>query len=1223
MSRDALVVGINTYDRLKCLNAPAADAEAIAQILQQYGELRVTRLPAVKDKENETIRIGKQTKVSLTQLEKAIVQLFKPDGKPPDTALLYFSGHGLRKNQGIQEGFLATSEVNPDAGNWGLSLQWLRRLLQESEVRQQIVILDCCYSGEVLNFVEADPGDRGKGRDRCFIAASRDFEVAFEEINSQHSVLTAALLKGLEPKQDRWVSNYTLVDLLNQEHHPFPQRPIFANSGEAINLTRKWNSSPVYSTVQISAICPYKGLSYFDCTEADAKLFYGRTALTDELLEKVRSGNFLAVLGASGSGKSSVVRAGLLYQLKLGRRLSGSDTWQLKIFRPGINPLQNLALAFVESELSDIERASQLAKAEELIARGAVGLGQLITGRQTQRVVLVVDQFEEAFTLCQDIAKRQKFFECLLGALQRHDNKLCLVITMRVDFFDMRIKQEYGGLAKKIQDNLVTVTTMSREELTKAIFKPAKQVNLEVEPELILQMIVDVESSPVSLPLLQYTLTEIWKQRTEERLTLNAYTRLGGVRGTLQKRATEVYESLLPEEQQITKRIFLELTQLGEGTEDTRKQVLQRDFVTLQYPEVVINSVIQRLTDEKLIVSSSLLKKGSGLDQVAVIDVAHEALIRHWSLLRQWIEENRDILRQKRKIEAAAVEWRDRGKAEDDLFQGNRLRSAKDFHEQQAEDWKLSDLAIEFIQVSIKQKRNNRLKFVGFVLIIPLIMSVIVGIVVTKRILWHTVDTVKGNEYSREKIKALETLVRLGDSLANQDFSRNDLSRANLSSADLNGAILNSTILNGANLSDANLNGAKLNDANLSDANLSDANLNDAILYSAKLSKVNLTSANLSKANLSSADISSANLSKVNLTSANLSKADISSADISSANLSKVNLKGAIYTHETKFPENFDPTKQQMYLIAPDAKLRDADLSGANLILVNLSRADLSGANLRGANLSFWTNLSSANLSKADLRGVNLSAADLRGANLKGAIYTHETKFSEKFDPTKQQMYLIAPNADLRGADLRGADLSFFTNLSGANLSAANLSGVNLNFANLSSANLSKADLRGVNLSDADLRGANLKGAIYTHETKFSEKFDPTKQQMYLIAPNADLRGADLRGADLSGVNLRGANLSGADLSFFTNLSGANLSGANLSSANLSFFTNLSGANLSFADLRGVKNLIVEQIKSTKNWEQAKYDKDFRTKLGLPPEPLDFTFQPNLLFKLKQLKPAK
>ncbi|WP_414518322.1 pentapeptide repeat-containing protein [Nostoc sp. PCC 9305] len=959
MSRDALVVGINTYDRLKSLNAPAADGEAIAQILQQYGEFRVTRLPAVKDNENQTIRIGKQTKVSLTQLERAIVQLFKPDGKPPDTALLYFSGHGLRKNLGIQEGFLATSEVNPDAGNWGLSLQWLRRLLQESEVRQQIVILDCCYSGEVLNFAEADPGDRGKGRDRCFIAASRNFEVAFEEINSQHSVLTAALLKGLEPKQDRWVSNYTLVDLLNQEHHPFPQRPIFANSGEAINLTRKWNSSPVNSTVQVSATCPYKGLSYFDCTEADANLFYGRTALTDELLEKVRSGNFLAVLGASGSGKSSVVRAGLLYQLKLGRRLSGSDTWQLKIFRPGINPLQNLGLAFVESELSDIERASQLAKAEELIAKGTVGLGQMITAAQTQRVVLVVDQFEETFTQCQDITKRQQFFECVLDALQRDDNKLCLIITMRADFFGKCLEQEYGGLAKKIQEHLVTVTPMNREELETAIIKPAQQVNLAVEPELVSQMIADVEDSPGSLPLLQYTLTELWQQRTEERLTLTTYSKLGGVRGTLQTRATQVYESLLLEEQQATKRIFLELTQLGEGTEDTRRQVVQRDLVTSQHPEALINRIIQRLADENLVVTSTLIEKGSGSGQVAVVDVAHEALIRHWSLLRKWIEESRDILRQKRKIEAAAVEWQDRRKAKDYLLQGKRLREAEDFHKQQTENLRLSDLAAEFIQTSVRQTRNNRFRSVGFFLIIPLVASVVLGIVIEKQIrirqLWQQVDAVKGKEYSLVRIQGLEKLVQAGESLTNKDFSGANLSRANLSDADLRSADLSR-----ADLSRANLNGANLSSANLSDANLSRAYLNGAYL------SANLSGANLSDANLSYADLNSANLSDANLSGANLSDADLSSADLSAANLRSANLS-------------------------------DADLSGANLSSANLSAANLRGANLRGADLR-GSYLSSANLSAA-----NLSGADLRSAYLSDAnnLTPEQVKSAKNWDKAK------------------------------------------------------------------------------------------------------------------------------------------------------------------------------------------------------------------------------
>ncbi|MEH2156115.1 nSTAND1 domain-containing NTPase [Nostoc sp.] len=990
MSRDALVVGINTYDRLKSLNAPAADGEAIAQILQQYGEFRVTRLPAVKDKENETIRIGKQTKVSLTQLERAIVQLFKPDGKPPDTALLYFSGHGLRKNLGIQEGFLATSEVNPDAGNWGLSLQWLRRLLQESEVRQQIVILDCCYSGEVLNFAEADPGDRGKGRDRCFIAASRDFEVAFEEINSQHSVLTAALLKGLEPKQERWVSNYTLVDLLNQEHHPFPQRPIFANSGEAINLTRKWNnSSPVNSTVEISAICPYKGLSYFDCTEADANLFYGRTALTDELLEKVRSGNFLAVLGASGSGKSSVVRAGLLYQLKLGRKLSGSETWQLKIFRPGINPLQNLALAFVESELSDIDRASQLAKAEELIARGAVGLGQLITAAQTQRVVLVVDQFEETFTQCQDITKRQQFFECLLGALQRDDNKLCLIITMRADFFGKCLEQEYGGLAKKIQEHLVTVTPMNREELETAIIKPAQQVNLEVEPELVSQMIADVENSPGSLPLLQYTLTELWQQRTQERLTLTTYSKLGGVRGTLQTRATEVYESLSLEEQQATKRIFLELTQLGEGTEDTRRQVVQRDLVSSQHPEVAINRIIQRLADEKLVVTSTLS------NQVAVVDVAHEALIRHWLLLRKWIEESRDILRQKRKIEAAAIEWRDRRRVKDYLLQGKRLREVKDFQKQQTENSRLSDLAIEFIQASVRQRRNNRFQSIAFFLIIPLGLSVYVGIVVEESIrinqLWQTVDAARGKKDSDARIQALEKLIQGGESLVKKNFSganlrdadlrRADLSRANLRDADLRradlsranlcGAYLSGADLSRANLSDADLSGADLSGADLSGADLSGANLSGAYFSGAYFSGAYLSGAYLSSADLSSANLSSANLSSANLSSANLSSANLSSADLSSADLSR-------------------------------ADLSSADLSRADLSSANLSSANLSSANLSSADLSS-ANLSSADLSRADFSGADFSGADFSGADFSGAEYLtpEQVKSAKNWDKAK------------------------------------------------------------------------------------------------------------------------------------------------------------------------------------------------------------------------------
>lgn len=718
MSRDALVVGINTYERLSRLNAPAQDAEAVAQMLTDMGDFRVRRLPeAVKDGE---VRVGQKTKISLDELEEALVQLFTPEGKHiPDTALLYFSGHGLRKVKGrVQEGFLATSDVNPDLGLYGLSMQWLRRLLQESPIRQQIIWLDCCHSGELLNFDDADPGDRGKGRDRCFIAASREFEVAYEDVTGDRGVFTSALVQGLEPLQhpERIVTNYTLVDYLNTALKTATQRPVFANSGGQIILTGKKYEESMTGAV-IGGSCPYKGLSYFDCNEEDPKYFHGRTTLTDQLLEQMRQGNFLTVLGASGSGKSSVVRAGLLYQLQLGQRLSGSDTWPIYIFRPGEHPLENLAGAFVDPQLQGVERASQLVKAKELIGAGAEGLNQLIAAIAAPRVVLLVDQLEEAFTLCRDEKERQQFFECLLGVVEgttdnskneAKNSKLTVVMTMRADFFGKCAEKQYAGLANLIQQHLVTVTPMTAEELEQAIVEPAKQVGLEVERELVTQMIADVDGSPGSLPLLQYTLTELWQRRTVNRLTLSAYTQLGGVRGTLQKRATEVYESFSPEEQQATRRIFLELTQLGEGTEDTRRQVRQPDLVTKQQDQAIVDRVIQKLADAKLLVTSTLIEKGVESGKVAVVDVAHEALIRHWPLLREWLSETRDALRQKRMIEAGAQEWQEKGKAGDYLLQGLKLAEAENFLKLYAQSVPLSSLSHEFVEKSINKRRNNQ-----------------------------------------------------------------------------------------------------------------------------------------------------------------------------------------------------------------------------------------------------------------------------------------------------------------------------------------------------------------------------------------------------------------------------------------------------------------------------------------------------------------------------------
>ncbi|MEB3292262.1 MAG: caspase family protein [Synechococcales bacterium] len=719
MSRDALIVGINTYQHLPLLQAPAADAEAIAQRLEQSGDFRVFRLPEFLDPfEEDARRVAHNTEVTLEQLESALVRLFKPTGQHlPDTALLFFSGHGLRKDRGIQEGYLATSDVNPAVGNWGLSLQWLRRLLQESEVRQQVIWLDCCYSGELLNFETADPGDRGRGRDRCFISASREYEVAFESTTGQYSLLTEALLTGLDPnlRADGVITNFTLTELIRQSPtlRAAPQQPLFANSGGKILLIGKSQLRP---SKILSGVCPYRGLAYFDCNDEDPQYFYGRTALTDALLEKVREGNFLAVLGASGSGKSSLIRAGLVHQLKLGQRLSGSQHWTIHLLRPGEHPLQSLAFAFLSPEATPIDRATQLAKLEQLLSTGAIGLAQLAQAIP-HRLVLVIDQLEEVFTVCQDTVERQQFFACLLGALAQAHQKLCLVVGMRADFFSKCLEQDYAGLASHIQANLVTVSALTAEELTQAITEPARQVGLSVEQELVTQITTDVQQSPGSLPLLQYTLTELWKHRKLNWLTLSNYNQLGGVQGTLQQRADEVYAALSVEEQAIAKQIFLALTQLGEGTEDTRRQVAKPELMTASRPKALVDRVIEKLAGERLIVTTQLLAKSEQAQRVDVVDVAHEALIRHWPQLRQWIEENRVLLKQQRDLEAAAAVWRDRGKPKDVayLLQGRKLLEAENFAATATTTVPLSTLAQELLRRSQQARRWARWRMAGLV----------------------------------------------------------------------------------------------------------------------------------------------------------------------------------------------------------------------------------------------------------------------------------------------------------------------------------------------------------------------------------------------------------------------------------------------------------------------------------------------------------------------------
>ncbi|HEY9617175.1 MAG TPA: caspase family protein, partial [Microcoleaceae cyanobacterium] len=470
MSRDALVVGISSYQHLPSLGAPAQDAEAIAQQLESYGDFRVTRLPEMV-KEGH-LQVGVKTPVTLVQLESALVQLFKPKGNNiPHTALFYFSGHGLQKEAGIREGYLATSEVNPLGHFYGLSLFWLRRLLQESPVRQRIILLDCCHSGEILNFLEADPGARS-GTDRLFMAASREYESAYESISGNYSVFTQALINGLDPRRlaNGLVSNYALTDWVSSALKGEVQQPLFENSGSEIILTRCQGTQTVLQTSLAQEICPYRGLEFFD--EQHADYFFGREELTDQLIDKLKTGNFLAVVGASGSGKSSLVRAGLVHKLRRGQRLSGSSDWQIKLITPTDQPLKSLANAFINPSASAVDRAEQLRRAEIFLQDGGTGLSHLVRASlmpkagSNSRLVLIIDQFEEVFTLCQGPhaeRDRHRFFNCLTTALREVGDRLSIVIVLRADFFSKC--SLYNGLAEQIEQFLVMVTPLTYDQI--------------------------------------------------------------------------------------------------------------------------------------------------------------------------------------------------------------------------------------------------------------------------------------------------------------------------------------------------------------------------------------------------------------------------------------------------------------------------------------------------------------------------------------------------------------------------------------------------------------------------------------------------------------------------------------------------------------------------------------------------------------------------------------
>lgn len=314
------------------------------------------------------------------------------------------------------------------------------------------------------------------------------------------------------------------------------------------------------------------------------------------------------------------------------------------------------------------------------------------------RIVLVVDQFEEVFTLCDDETERQAFFDNLLYAARVPGGRCTVVVTMRADFYPRC--SAYPDLAQQFSRDHYLVSPLGTDGLRAAIAEPAARVGLEFEAGLVATILDDVENEPGALPLLEHALLELWQQRAGQMLTLEAYRRVGGVSGALARRAELIYDRLDEPQREALRRTMLRLTQPGDGAEDTRRRSTMNELEGDVASAPDVQRVIQILVDARL------LTVGGDSTGARTVDVAHEALIRGWPRLRGWIDADRAGLREHRRITEAAQEWERLGRDESALYRGARLATAEEWRSHY--DTALNALEREFLNTSAARARQER-----------------------------------------------------------------------------------------------------------------------------------------------------------------------------------------------------------------------------------------------------------------------------------------------------------------------------------------------------------------------------------------------------------------------------------------------------------------------------------------------------------------------------------
>jgi WD40 repeat protein/DNA-binding SARP family transcriptional activator len=435
-------------------------------------------------------------------------------------------------------------------------------------------------------------------------------------------------------------------------------------------------------------VCPFKGLAFFDV--GDAEYFYGREQIVADLVSRLASGSFAGIVGSSGSGKSSILRAGLVSTLAQGV-LPGSAGWRVLLLRPG------------EHAVAELKRALGTADISEALASVEPG----------GRIVLAVDQLEEVFTVCHDAEERAVFLDALVGAALDPNRRVAVVVALRVDFYGRC--SEHPRFGELLSAKHVLVGGMERGGLVRAIELPAGRAELEVERPLVEALVSDVAEEPGGLPLLSTSLLELWRYRHGRLLSYESYRRSGGVRGAVARLAEQAYARLDESEQDATRAIMLRLCS-GEGATVARRRVPLAELDADRNDRVA--HVLAILTDARLLTASD-----------GTVEVAHEALLREWPRLQGWLEDDREGRRLHAHLAAAAREWAARDRDLSELYRGARLSAALEWTADHATQ--LSEREREFVEASraANERKLRRLRMLLAGVAVLLAVAVAAGVV--------------------------------------------------------------------------------------------------------------------------------------------------------------------------------------------------------------------------------------------------------------------------------------------------------------------------------------------------------------------------------------------------------------------------------------------------------------------------------------------------------------